>query len=273
MPFQTPITVKEAIDDIHSKKYLLPAIQRELVWAPEQIERLFDSLMRDYPIGSFLFWYVEKSRSQDFQFYEFIREFHQRDSRHNAKANVDGEADIIAILDGQQRLTSLYLGLRGSYAFKEAKKRWDNDAAFPARKLHLNLLKRYAGEEELDLKYDFAFLTEQEAKQRNGEDYFWFRVGEILGFKEHYEVNNYLIANGLMNRPAEKSIFANRTLFKLFSVIHEERVINYFLEKNEALDKVLNIFVRIKTAGTPLSYSDLLLSIASASWKERDARE
>jgi len=53
------------------------------------------------------------------------------------------EDDIIAILDGQQRLTSLYLGLCGSYAYKEAKKRWDNDSAFPARKLHLNLLKGF----------------------------------------------------------------------------------------------------------------------------------
>jgi hypothetical protein len=59
----------------------------------------------------------------------------------------------------------------------------------------------------------------------------------------------------------------------LYSVIHEERVINYFLEKGEELDKVLNIFVRVNSGGTPLSHSDLLLSIASANWQEKDARE
>lgn len=104
MSFQIPVTVKEAIDNIHSKKYLLPAIQRELVWETDNIELLFDSLMRDYPVGSFLFWYVDKTRIKDFQFYEFIRDYHERDSSHNPKANLSGSEDITAILDGQQRL-------------------------------------------------------------------------------------------------------------------------------------------------------------------------
>jgi len=89
--FQTPLTIKEAIENIHRKKFLLPAIQRELVWEPEQIIKLFDSLMRDYPIGSCLFWNINKDRIKDFQFYEFIRNYHERDSRHNPKANVTGE--------------------------------------------------------------------------------------------------------------------------------------------------------------------------------------
>lgn len=267
-----PITVKEAIDNIHSRKYLLPAIQRELVWDTPQVERLFDSLMRDYPVGSFLFWFVEKRKSNDYQFYEFIRDYHEKKNKHNQKANISGDEDIIAILDGQQRLTSLYIGLRGSYAYKEPRKRWDNDAAFPARKLHLNLLKKYTDEQELDLEYDFYFLTEKEAEEQRDDDHYWFKVGDILQLKEAYEVNDYLINNNLL-ASGEKGIFANKTLFKLFKVIHEIPVINFFLEKGEELDKVLNIFVRVNSGGTPLSHSDLLLSIASASWRERDARE
>jgi Protein of unknown function DUF262 len=273
MSFQTPITVKEAVDNVHAKKYLLPAIQRELVWDTLQIERLFDSLMRDYPVGSFLFWQVDKRKAHEFQFYEFIRDYHQRDRKHNPKADVTGEDDVIAILDGQQRLTSLYIGLRGSYAYKEHMKRWDNNASFPPRKLYLNLLKRYSDEEEIDLEYDFLFLTEKEAQTQRDDDHFWFKVGDILQFSKQYEVNTFLVKNGLMSLSEEKAVFANQTLFKLYSVIHEERVINYFLERGEELDKVLNIFVRVNSGGTPLSHSDLLLSIASASWKEKDARE
>jgi uncharacterized protein with ParB-like and HNH nuclease domain len=86
MAFQVPITVKEAISKIHSKTYLLPAIQREVVWDTAQIERLFDSLMRDYPIGSFLFWMVKRKQTGKYQFYEFIRDYHERDHRHNPKA-------------------------------------------------------------------------------------------------------------------------------------------------------------------------------------------
>jgi|SRR5215213_417752 len=275
MAFQTPITVKEAVDNVHSKKYLLPAIQRELVWDSHQIERLFDSLMRDYPVGSFLFWHVDKRKTHDYQFYEFLRDYHERDSKHNPKADVTGQDDVIAILDGQQRLTSLYIGLRGTYAEKERMKRWDNNAAFPSKRLYLNLLRKYSDEDEegLDLEYDFYFLTEKELKEKTDDNHFWFKVADILQFENHYEVNSYLITQGLMSLEREKAEFANRTLFKLYAVIHEKRVINYFLEKGEELDKVLNIFVRVNSAGTPLSHSDLLLSIASASWKEKDARE
>jgi hypothetical protein len=272
MSFQTPITVKEAINNVHSKKYLLPAIQRELVWQPDDIELLFDSLMRDYPVGSFLFWYVDKSRIKDFQFYEFIRNYHERDSNHNPKANLDGEQDITAILDGQQRLTSLYIGLKGSYASKEPKKQWKNDLAFPEKALYLNLLKK-CSTEEIEMEFEFLFLTGKQAREKTDDDHFWFKVGDILNFNEKYEINNYLIKNGLMSLDEEKALFANRALFKLFSIVHEERIINYFLEKGTELDKVLNIFVRVNSGGEPLSHSDLLLSIASANWKEKDARE
>jgi len=51
MSFQTPITIREAVDNIYTGKYLLPSIQREVVWDTDRMERLFDSLMRDYPIG------------------------------------------------------------------------------------------------------------------------------------------------------------------------------------------------------------------------------
>ncbi|MDX9856738.1 MAG: DUF262 domain-containing protein [candidate division Zixibacteria bacterium] len=272
MAFQTPITIKEAVENTHSKKYLLPAIQREVVWEVEQIERLFDSLMRDYPIGSFLFWYVEKGRTGSYQFYEFVRQYHEKDSRHNPKADVSGDNDIIGILDGQQRLTSLYIGLKGSYAYKEPRKRWDNPQAFPIRKLYLNLLAPKQNQNGTDVIYDFSFLTDDEAHS-NDESHFWFRVGDILGLREQFEVNEFLIKNGLAQKTQDAALFANRTLFKLWSVVHESKVINYFLEKDESLDKVLNIFIRVNSGGTVLSYSDLLLSIATAQWQHRDARE
>jgi uncharacterized protein with ParB-like and HNH nuclease domain len=271
MAFQTPITVKETIEEIDQKRYLLPAIQREVVWGVDQIERLFDSLMRDYPIGSFLFWHVERKNAGNFQFYEFMREYHERDNSHNQKANVSGKDDVIGILDGQQRLTSLYLGLKGSYAYKELRKRWDNPHAFPKRQLYLNLLAPAKNEND-DMTYDFAFLTDDEAEEPR-KDTFWFPAGDILDIKNQAGVNKFLIQNKLMNRPQEQAEFANETLFKLWSVVHDARVINYFLEKDESLDKVLNIFIRVNSGGTILSYSDLLLSIATAQWKQLDARE
>lgn len=271
MAFQTPITIKEAVHNINVKRYLLPAIQREVVWDVEQIQKLFDSLMREYPIGSFLFWSVEKPNLGTYQFYEFVRDYHERDNAHNPKADVKGQSSITGILDGQQRLTSLYLGLLGSYAYKEPRKRWDNPQAFPKRFLYVNLLD-HAPEDQNGLLYDFRFLTADEAKKTD-ENTYWFRAGEILDIENEYEVNQYLIRKKLLALPEDKAIFANKTLFRLWYVVHKDRPINYFLEEDESLDKVLNIFIRVNSAGTPLSYSDLLLSIAAAQWKERDARE
>lgn len=271
MAFQTPLTVKEVVESINRRKYLLPAIQREVVWDVDQITMLYDSLMKDYPIGSFLFWQVDKAKAQDYQFYEFVREYHEGKSPHNVKANVSGQEDIIGILDGQQRLTALYLGLKGTYAYKEPRKRWDNPQAFPTRKLYINLLKSAKNSRETDSFYDFAFLSDAEVQ--NGPDVFWFKVGDILNLQEQHEVNDYLLENELMNRPPDQAKFANKTLFKLWKVVHDTGIINYYLEKSDSLDKVLNIFIRVNRGGTILSYSDLLLSIATAQWKNRDARE
>lgn len=269
MAFVKPISIKEAVDSVHKKKYLLPAIQREFVWGTYQIERLFDSLMRDYPISSFLFWEVEKENIKNYQFYEFVREYHERDNTHNPKANIDGESGITAILDGQQRLTSLYIGLKGTYAYKLPRKRWDNDSAFPKRKLCLNLI---APSKNGDLQFDFQFLTKKEYEQEGGSQV-WFTVGDILNLEKPVEINKYLINHGLLKLDDDKAEFANDALYKLWEVIHKNESINFFLEKDESLDKVLNIFIRVNSGGTQLSYSDLLLSIATAQWKEKDARE
>ena len=51
MAFQTPITIYKALRSIECSEYVLPAIQREFVWEHPKVVRLFDSLIRGYPIG------------------------------------------------------------------------------------------------------------------------------------------------------------------------------------------------------------------------------
>lgn len=275
MSYQTALTIANVIKDIDAKRYLLPSIQREFVWGTDQIEKLFDSLMRDYPINAFLFWKVPKEKVSEFKFYEFLREYHQKDGKHNPKANTNGTDEVMAILDGQQRMTSLYIALKGTYAYKLSYKRWDNPSAYPKRKMYLNLLSEA---EEADIMYDFQFLTDEEAEVWTDDDgqyvEFWFPVGKILDFKEESDVNDYLIDNELnIVKDKAKAKFANKALFKLFSVIHNKQTISYYLEDSAELDKVLNIFIRVNSGGTTLSYSDLLLSFATAQWEHKDARE
>lgn len=269
MAFEKPITIQEVIEKIHKKELLLPAIQREFVWEVAQIEKLFDSLMRGYPIGTFLFWFIDKINNQNFQFYEFIKDYHEATNYHNPKASVNKNEEIIATLDGQQRLTALYLGLKGTYAYKIKGKRWDNTSAFPKRKLYLNLLDK---NEDSNLEFDFKFLTDDEAKERSASIY-WFKVGDILSFNNEVDVMNYQIKNELTRMESDSAVFANNALFRLYAIIKKEPTIYFFIERGEKLEKVLNIFIRVNSGGTPLSYSDLLLSIATAQWDEKDARE
>ncbi|MEQ8393337.1 MAG: DUF262 domain-containing protein [Thalassospira sp.] len=267
MSFHTPDTIAKTISSIHSKQYLLPAIQREFVWSSNQIETLFDSLMRGYPIGTFLFWKVQKKDIKKYQFYEFIREYHQRDNIHNETADTKGESSITAILDGQQRLTGLYIGLKGSYSYKQKNKRWNNDSAFPKRKLFLNLTSFSS---KNGFKYEFSFLSESERRKEDIKKH-WFEVGEILNLKNPEEIQQYIEQN-LPNKNNDKSIPLS-ILQSLYECINESKEINYFLEEESDLDKVLNIFIRLNSGGTALSYSDLLLSISTATWKKRNARQ
>lgn len=140
MSFQKPITIAEAMKKIDSNQYLLPAIQREFVWSSESIEWLFDSLMKGYPINSFLFWKVEGKTAKDYKFYRFISKYREKYKIHNEEFSTSNRDSFEAILDGQQRLTALYLGLKGSYAYKEPRKRWrDDEISIPTRHLYLNI--------------------------------------------------------------------------------------------------------------------------------------
>ena len=270
MAYETPLTIAEVMRDISNNKYVLPSIQREYVWDTEQIETLFDSLMQDYPIGAFLFWEIEKSRLQDYDFYEFLRNYHEKNNTHNKKVDLKGSDGVTAVLDGQQRLTSIYIGLKGSYAYRLKYKQKKSESAYPVRYLYLNLIEDAQDETN---RYDFRFLTDKEFKGMSGG--YWYRLGDILNMTQPGETSQYVLDHiafaGTFTK--EQTMHANNTLQKLYNVVHTDKTLSYYKEKAVELDKVLNIFIRVNSGGTVLTYSDLLLSIASAQWENHDARE
>lgn len=267
MPLIPPITIAKVLEHIRQNDYVLPAIQREFVWSPVQITTLFDSLMQGYPIGTFLFWKIKEDHCQDFKFYQFLCDYHQRDQRHNPPVNVTNSSGVTSILDGQQRLTSLNIGLRGSYAAKK-KYQWKKfDAAYPKKELYLNLLRPNIVQTGKNVAYEFRFLSSEKAKNPQENEH-WFRVGDVLGWKNLNNVMNYLREHKLW-----EAKYPQQYLSTLFSVIHNDALISAYQEEDQNIEKVLNIFIRVNSGGMVLSYSDLLLSIATAQWKKRDARE
>jgi len=259
-------TIASALGRIQQTNYVLPAIQREFVWKPEQIERLFDSLMQGYPFGTFLFWKIDPSTSGKFKFYDFVLNYHQRDAAHCPELPALHNQAITAVLDGQQRLTALNIGLRGSMAIKQPNKWWTNPDAFPRKTLRLNLLAPLEPDED-GIVYDFRFVDEAQAAR--SPEALWFDVPQILGMKDGPAMLNWLVAQQLAGDELSR---AYATLDRLHRVIHTEPLIHYYEEEAQDVERVLNIFIRLNSGGTVLSYSDLLLSIAVAQWEKVDAR-
>lgn len=259
-------TIKALLDKIASQDYVLPAIQREFVWWPAQICELFDSLMQGYPFGTFLFWKIEQERRKEYKFYDFVRDYHERDRFHCELLKNPPDRELTAVLDGQQRMTALNVGLRGSYAWKMPGKRWSTDAAFPIRHLYLNLLSEL--DPESGCRYHFEFLTTQQATERQEREV-WFRCGRVM--EEEYDDLIDSLDELDLDKEDVKTARASLRLFH--KTIHDRDLITYYEEENQSLEHVLNIFIRMNSGGTPLSYSDLLLSVAVAQWEKVDARE
>lgn len=259
-------TIAEALNRIHKKQYVLPAIQREFVWKPQQIERLFDSLMQGYPFGTFLFWHVESTTSSKFKFYDFVLNYHQRDAAHCPELAIQHNQAVTAVLDGQQRLTALNIGLRGSMAMKIPYKWWNSPEAFPRKTLCLNLLAPTEPDED-GARYNFCFLDDEQAQRK--DDALWFKVPGILGMQAGPEMLSWLIKQGLEGDMLNQAF---DILHTLYNVVHNKPLINYYEEEAQDIERVLNIFIRLNSGGTVLSYSDLLLSVAVAQWKHLDAR-
>jgi len=264
------ISIKNVIEELN-QSYFLPDIQREYVWLrkakEKKIEQLFDSILRGYPIGSFLFWKLKKddietnkdadenSEKLNFQLYKFIENYDERHT-HNEKVNIEqiNSNDLSIVLDGQQRLTSLYIGLKGTRTLKKPKAWWDNPNAFEEKQLFINL--RYQpNEENPDDNFDFDFLKKKVVPKIDENNY-WFKVGDIL---ELGSIVSYSRENNLSDTEAE-------ILEKLKDAFCTKSLISYFEETEKNLDKVLKIFIRVNSGGTQLSYSDLLMSILTANF-------
>lgn len=258
------LTIKDLITEKLGRNTFLPAIQREYVWNPYQVEKLFDSIMCGYPISSFLFWKIREEKKKDWTSYEFIKDYDQ-EHPHNKVANLDGiNQDIYLVLDGQQRITSINIALRGSYRFFYRK--WRDT------KLYLNLLWNSNNDNPEEMTYQFLFKEDNSVLPRTDYPQLWYHVGDILNYDDPEDAKD-AIEEELKPFSEDEKRNAKKMISKLHSVINVTQNINYYEEKSDDYDKVLEIFIRTNTGGQKLEYSDILLSTATAKWKNLNARE
>lgn len=258
------ITIRKALEEIQSGHYLLPAFQRDFVWKHEQVELLFDSLMRGYPISSMLFWKLHEDSGRKYRFYRFISSYTEkyRTRSEEVKAHLT-HADC-AVLDGQQRLTALNIGLNGTYAYRK-KYAWErlSENNFPTRRLYLDISRRYEDDDD-GREYRFEFLAGHDEDLFYDGGQRWLRVG-LIGVLDYDGRWAFTKEHDL---PHEQV----KIVDKLWDVIWKDETISYYEEETDDPDVAVDVFSRINSGGTRLPLSDILMAMTVANWK-KDAKK
>ena len=250
-------SIRSVLDDIKANQFILPALQREFVWKRRDIENLFDSLLQGFPINTMMFWTVNDIKKESMEFYQFLDpDFKESQSLNKLYPVRDNERKTI-VIDGQQRLTSLYVAIYGSYTLEKGKNRMY---------LYLSLDKKLPSDESEDASlnstenyYNFKFLTDSKVKSLEAAGEHWIKVSDAYA-------SNFNPLTYLNNKHLNENNFACDTLQKLYMLFQSNEVLNAYEITDGDLEKVLNIFVRTNSGGKPLTKGDLLLSVITVNW-------
>jgi hypothetical protein len=230
----------------------------------EQIESLFNSIRLGYPFGTLLAWHINVGANncdiQNENFYSFIQNYHEDKSKSDViqnKVALLPNNDYWVILDGQQRLTSLNIGLLGSYKKRSRYMRKDNPD-YPEYKLYMLVSE--------DVENPFSFIKTETSKQANffidTDGQKWLLVQKV------YRANKTrdLVRTFHLNDKEEDRIAD----FKLrLEKLNLEMTQIAGFDYNEATQ----IFVKVNSGGTVLEMSDILNAIIVSTWKQKNAKE
>jgi len=268
------MNIINVLNQIKDDEVVLPGIQRDFVWSKEKIVKLLDSIMRGYPIGITLLW----ETYNDIQYRLFDSDY-TSGNLYTYHENTEGKK-IKLVLDGQQRLQSLYMALYGKL-----------DGEY----LYFDVLSGRESDDLSEEKYLFDFATSEEIKKRNAS--ITRTLNKYIGVSDKNSVpHHYMKVADIFKMGARQKKELVRDLSKKLDLSHddEDRLDINLSRLDEALSKdenilkasvidenlpsdspyrkseadVLEIFVRVNTEGTPLTRSDLIFSMLKLNWKE-----
>lgn len=261
-----PFSLFRLLEDIDAGRLLLPHIQRPFVWEREQMARLFDSLMRNYPIQTFLLWRTnEEIRAR--RFMPLINPDADLSEFYEAAKSAAG-IEKVFVLDGQQRLQTLQCLFRGGIK-----------------------------EEDGDTSEAYFDVTGGEAPVDNGESLFQlifsdaklplpsFRVRDL---SERFSSTNPLTAaddiNDALSELLEEMPDARKSrerrvrnnIVQLHSLLHHDKF--FWADELDGIAnqypyrRILEIFVRVNSGGTKLTAGDLMFAAMKEGWDDIEER-
>jgi len=266
------MSIINLLNQIKNDEIVLTAIQRDFVWPEDKVRRLLDSIMRGYPIGIALLW----ETYLDLQYRLFENTF-RPETPYNFSEN-KRKKKLKLVLDGQQRLQSLYIALYGSY-----------DGKF----LYFDVLSGRESDDIAEEKYTFEFMTAEQfkeweasaaakkegaASELNGQLRYYLKTSDLFQagvrektsitkhIKQHLELSEDDTDRLAVNLARFDEALTKKSNILKVSVIDEDEPSDDPDRMSEA--DVLEIFVRVNREGTPLSRSDLIFSMLKLNWKE-----
>lgn len=241
------ISVKEAINKVNASTHgwFLPAIQRPYVWGSRYenemyICKLFDSILRGYPIGGLIVWNTE----EEVPHREFVRDYsYSSDGAKLTEQGLWGRKDKWLVYDGQQRLQTLFSCLR--YTFND-------------KILVFNLLFDKTAKDNDPDETGFSFVEKNSKLSWN-----LVRLNELFvkqtDDNKKYE-RDMLKRAGTLGESEEDLVCKNLgQLWKIFVEI-DKKSLSYFPIITPDEIEVNEIFERLNSGGIALSLSDLLFS-------------
>lgn len=251
----------------------LPEMQRGYVWKATKVRDFIDSLYRGYPVGSLLMWRPESKDLENIQ---------TRDFDLSIKPDNTDQSNYLLLLDGQQRLTSLCKLLTGhkvEVKTGKGKKTKEIDIIFnldhPEGLIEQEIPDDNVIEVVTEADDDQEDDDDDEVKDNKDRTFMvagdpnydsqknWISLKDFFKSKDNL---TFLEENGFkLDDPNIKKY--NNRLTTLRNVLSNEDVFDIVELKNLSYEEVTEIFVRVNSAGTKLSGSDLALAQITAKWR------
>ncbi len=261
------MSIRKAVQMIEERKLLLPHIQRPFVWKQDrtnnQVKRFMDSIMRGYPFGTLLFWRTR----DDIQVRRFVEDYNDgmnvKDTYVKSSELADKEKTLV--LDGQQRLQTLYTALKGTYQGKE---------------LYFDILsgKEVFQEGKDELKYNFDYFTKELAALKSNNGTYWVLLKDIVlsdkpspRIRDQIlsEMREKMIINQAMEEVVDNNVAQTKNLFNALELIYYYPIDSTTGEFSD-YEEILEIFIRTNSGGTVLGKSDLMFSLIKLNWEDAE---
>jgi hypothetical protein len=251
-------TLLGLLSQIGNDQIVLPAMQRPFVWKEDRVYRLLDSLLRGFPIGAVMLW-----KTSTLQRYRRMQRDIDTESPQIFNYETSHSGSKYLVLDGQQRLTSLYFAFKGTYNHK---------------RLFIDALSGASEDKDPgDVYYDCQFLSDQEALDLNsnsskGKRYFvpiqdLIRIDPVRAATIAHQKAQELALDQTNTEQITNTYLRCATILASTKSL---QVIPIDEDPTHAtpLEEILEIFVRVNSGGLVLHKSDLLMSLLDLKWND-----